>query len=87
MPFGLRFHVQLDVCSHPFLILFGQQGIHQSQATVRVWKQRGDSGSALELFVVAFMTDGAEVRKILAHIGADPPGTAHYPSTRPAAVG
>ena len=40
-----------------------------------------------QMRIIAFITDGAEVRKFLEHIGVDSPGPAHYSGTRAAAVG
>ena len=36
-----------------------------------------------QMRIIAFITDGAEVRKILEHICADPQATAHYPARGP----
>ena len=40
-----------------------------------------------QMRIIAFITNGAEVRKFLEHIGVDSPGPAHYSGTRAAAVG
>jgi hypothetical protein len=52
------FHIQVDFCSHSLIILFSHQGIDQSFATVGVWKQRGDTGSPLQLLVQSLQATG-----------------------------
>jgi hypothetical protein len=52
------FYGQVDFCGRPFLILFGQQGTDQAQATGRVGKQRGYAGSAFEFLVQTLQAFG-----------------------------
>lgn len=44
-------HGQVDFCCHPLLILFSQDGTHQSQTARRIGKQRGDPCPAFDLLV------------------------------------
>ena len=55
---GLGFHVQVDFCSHPLLILFGQDGRDQSQAAGSIGKQSSHTRSALEILVQALKAVG-----------------------------
>ena len=52
------FHVQVDFCAHPLLVLFGQSRADQSFTTLRIRKQRRNSGAPFELFVQALQPIG-----------------------------